>query len=66
MLQKFINWCDDNHEIIMPILFIALVAMTGIAISMTGSFFGALKTMHEMEVQLAAHGVEWALYTPIP
>lgn len=66
MLRKIHNWYELNHEIITAVLLVLLVVAIGIAFSMTTSFFGALKTMHDMEVQLAAHGVEWALYTPIP
>lgn len=66
MLQKIFDWYEEHHEIISAILFIVTITAIGIAFSMTASFVGALKTMHDMEVQLAAHGVEWALYTPIP
>lgn len=66
MLQKIFDWYEEHYEIVTAILFIATIMAIGLAFSMTASFFGALKTMHDMEVQLAAHGVEWALYTPIP
>lgn len=66
MLQKIFNWYEDNHAWIEKILSVLAVLELYIIILALLGLGSLISIMHDMEVQLAAHGVEWALYTPIP
>lgn len=66
MLQKIFNWYEKRHTWIEQTLSVAaLVELFIIVLALLG-LGSMISLMHDMEVQLAAHGVEWALYTPIP
>lgn len=58
MLQKIFTWYEENRAWIEKILSVAAIVELFIIVLL----FVAIRSM---EVLLAAHGVEWALYTPI-
>lgn len=66
MLQKIFNWYEEHRHAIEPILAVAAIVELFIIVLAFMALGSILEVMHSMEVQLAAHGVEWALYTPIP
>lgn len=66
MLNKFNDWWNDHVHTIATFGVTAWICTTIIMVLVFTAWLGTLGVMHDMEVQLAAHGVEWALYTPIP
>lgn len=66
MLQKIFNWYEDHRRTIEPILSVLAIVELFIIVLALMALGTTISIMHGMEVQLAAHGVEWALYTPIP
>lgn len=66
MFRKFCNWYEDHSRSIETFLSVAaLVELVIIALLLAG-FCAQNQLLHDVEVLLAAHGVEWALYTPAP
>lgn len=66
MLQKIFTWYEENRTWIEKILSVMAIVELFIIVLLIVAIGATVDIIHEMEVQLAAHGVEWALYTPIP
>lgn len=66
MLEKIFKWYEENHIWIEKILSVVAIVELFIIVLLFTALGSTVEIIHGMEVQLAAHGVEWALYTPIP
>lgn len=66
MLQKIFSWYEENRTWIEKILSVVAIVELFIIVLLFVAIGSTVNIIHEMEVQLAAHGVEWALYTPVP
>lgn len=70
MLRKFNTWWEINKCDWVNV--ITVIAIVSIFLNIFGfvCYCGVVSNyttlLHDIEVQLTAHGVDWALYTPIP
>lgn len=58
-------WYEHEHQIAVMATLFAILNLIFLGLTLA-AVFNQIALLHDIEVQLAAHGVDWALYTPAP
>lgn len=66
MFRKFNNWWYAHSDVIAMIAAIIALTELFVIVLFTMAMTAQIELLHDIEVQLTAHGVDWALYTPAP
>lgn len=58
-------WIEHEHQISIMASLLLMLSLIFLGFAWK-TIFDQIMFLHDLEVQLTAHGVDWALYTPVP